>query len=88
MSGVDGVSVIDVSESFPAEAEKREYPIDVTDAVGVNVIQAKVRSAPSQLKRTLLSPSAVPNSFVMGESPSGCMRTVSCVKEVVVTSGV
>ena len=82
MSGVDGVSVIDVSDSFPAEEEKREYPIDVTDEAGVNVIKQNVRSAPLHVKRTSVSPVEVPNSFVMGDSPSGWMTRVPDSNEV------
>ena len=45
---------MEISERVPEEAEKREYPIDVTDAEGVNVMEVNVRSAPPHVKRTSL----------------------------------
>ena len=87
MSGADGVSVIDVSESFPAEEEKREYPIDVTDEAGVNVIKQNVRSAPLHVNRTSFASSAVPKAFLTEEdSTSGWMVTLPDSNEVDSTS--
>ena len=58
---------MEISSSFPSGTEKREHPVDVTDADGVNVMELDVRSAPSQMKRTSLTLVDVLNFLVIRE---------------------
>ena len=75
VSFVDGVMLTDVRLSFPEEREKREYPIEDSDAS--KVMDDTVRSAdPLQLKRESVNPSAFVNGLVTTADPSGLILAI------------
>ena len=74
MSGVEGVSVMEMSDNLPDVAEKREYPIGDSD--GLNAMEEIVRVDPEQMKRESVNEDDELNGLVTSLSPSGWMLTI------------